>query len=395
MEMVTALLNKDPKLISQPQKGTASLILVAAQHGNLKVLEYLLDQGVKINEVNSNKMDALSIAAQYGQLEIVNFLLKYNENLDAQYPNKQDAQGKTALHYAVKNGHLPVVEALLSNKNIDINLTNHEGQTAFHIAILNNNVEIVKIFFEKNLGLISEHQKGTPYPAWLAAKNGKLEVLQYLMEQGANTHYEGPGDINALSIAAQNGQSAIVEFLLNYKTSDKSIYPNNPRPNKKDAQGKTALHHAIENGHLSVVKILLARNNININLTDHQGRTALHVAVLNNNIEIVKILLEKNPKLNIQDSKGWTALHFAALHNNPEMTALLLEKIPDLNLIDSKERSALDFARLHNNPQIIGILSGENPDLNLTHNQGWTGLHWAARNNNMEIAQILLKTPTW
>ena len=100
--------------------------------------------------------------------------------------------------------------------------------------------------------------------------------------------------MNALAIAAKNGHVKIVNLLLNLATIG-----NHPRPHNKDAQGKAAIHHAIENGHLPVVEALLAYKNVNINIIDDQGKSPLVMAIERDDRAIIDILL-KNPNIEIK-----------------------------------------------------------------------------------------------
>lgn len=41
---------------------------------------------------------------------------------------------KTALHYAARGGHSPVVEALIAQPNVDVNILDRSGMTPLHHA---------------------------------------------------------------------------------------------------------------------------------------------------------------------------------------------------------------------------------------------------------------------
>lgn len=89
----------------------------------------------------------------------------------------------------------------------------------------------------------------------LAASEGKLLEVQSLLSQGAN---------------------------VNYHLSD---------------NGTTALIAAAQNGHLSVVKALLATD-ADINAVDHDVGAALYWAAFNGKVDVMKFLLSKGAKLN-------------------------------------------------------------------------------------------------
>ena len=79
-----------------------------------------------------------------------------------------------------------------------------------------------------------------------------------------------------------------------------------------------------DNNNQDIVKLLLNLNP-NINLQNNYAQTALHYAVIESNIDIIKILINiDNINLNIQNQDGNTVLMFAAYSNNIDIIKLLL-----------------------------------------------------------------------
>ncbi|GET89986.1 ankyrin/TPR repeat protein [Leishmania tarentolae] len=83
-------------------------------------------------------VDAFLDSARYneaGDLDLLKAYLEKNPNdVDA-----RDEQGRTAVHMAAANGHMPILE-MLFQFNPQPNLPNDEGNTALHFAALNNRV---------------------------------------------------------------------------------------------------------------------------------------------------------------------------------------------------------------------------------------------------------------
>lgn len=81
-----------------------------------------------------------------------------------------------------------------------------------------------------------------------AARNGHLEVCEYLVMNGAQIDaVTKAGRATALHRACSAGKTHIVNFLLSKKA----------QVTLQDSDGKTALHRASENGHVGLSKILL------------------------------------------------------------------------------------------------------------------------------------------
>lgn len=84
-----------------------------------------------------------------------------------------------------------------------------------------------------------------------------------------------------------------------------------------DKDGYALLHCAAEGGSIDIFKALIdATDEIQIDDTTHDGRTVLHIACKNNHISLCRFLLfDKNYRkclLNELSHTNWSAAHFTA-----------------------------------------------------------------------------------
>ena len=89
-------------------RGTSPLMR-AAQEGHRDVVQYLLNQGVNVDQRNLHKMTALLLAAQRGHTALCELLLQHGAN----YHATNDPQNSTALQLACRRGHTDVVRVLV------------------------------------------------------------------------------------------------------------------------------------------------------------------------------------------------------------------------------------------------------------------------------------------
>lgn len=109
-----------------------------------------------------------------------------------------------------------------------------------------------------------------------AARYGEYDEARAYLDQGALADaYDG------LLYAAANGHEEIVNLLLEYGAD----------VNKTNEQGSTALHWACLNGHPGIVQLLLDKG-ATPKICNEAGRTALDEAMHNARDECVKILME-------------------------------------------------------------------------------------------------------
>jgi uncharacterized protein len=96
--------------------------------------------------------------------------------------------------------------------------------------------------------------------------------------------------------AAYNGDMAKVRELLKKGVN----------PDERDSFGGTALHAAMFQKNMEIVRLLL-ENHFDVNAVGTQnGYTPLHDAVWAGNLEAVKILLDKGARTNIKGKDGLT-----------------------------------------------------------------------------------------
>ncbi|KAG6468081.1 hypothetical protein ZIOFF_072649 [Zingiber officinale] len=79
------------------------------------------------------------------------------------------------------------------------------------------------------------------------------------------------------------------------------------------------------------------------NLQDSEGRTALHWAVDRGHLDAVKTLLDNDAHVNAKDDEGQTPLHYAALCEREEIAKLLVSRHADPSMKDNFDSSPLDL----------------------------------------------------
>lgn len=68
----------------------------------------------------------------------------------------------------------------------------------------------------------------------------------------------------------------------------------------KDSEGRTALHWAVDRGHLNITEALV-KEKADINAKDNEGQTPLHYAAVCEREPIAKFLVKENADMNIKD----------------------------------------------------------------------------------------------
>ena len=107
----------------------------ASEKGHSDIVEYLVENGAKINEENSYGWTALMCASMNGRLDIVEYLVENGADV-----NIINNAGNTALILALMDGHLDIVEYLIENE-ADVKPKNSCGWTALMYILKNKQSE--------------------------------------------------------------------------------------------------------------------------------------------------------------------------------------------------------------------------------------------------------------
>ena len=98
---------------------------------------------------------------------------------------------------------------------------------------------------------------------------GLTKIIDYQLKNGAMADSKGEDGKSPLSISAENGHETVVKLFL----ARDDVYANS-----KDKYGWTPLSLAARNGHEAVVKLFLARDDVDADSKDLGGRTPLSLA---------------------------------------------------------------------------------------------------------------------
>jgi len=176
-----------------------------------------------------------------------------------------------------------------------------------------------------------------------AAIDGKVEEMRKILQQKIEVDVidsTDPEKNTALHLAAENGQLNVVRFLL-----DKGADPMKTRQNKN---ARNAFHLAAGNGHTDIVALILKRaKNLDINKTGKLGMTALYRAATNGHVATVRLLLFYGADPNKPDLFGMTASESATLSKHLAVTKLL-KTFSAISFCVKEEEILLDVKAIQN-----------------------------------------------
>ena len=180
-----------------------------------------------------------------------------------------------------------------------------------------------------NINWANPKEKGNT-PLCIAAENGRHEIVELLLENGATV--DKANDI---------GQTPLMMSILNYyrDTTAEVLIKNGADINKMDNDGKNSLHMACKKyGAPSIVELLI-KNGANVNEPEKNvfANTPLHLAAMNKsdiaffdknkgneaNKEIATILLAAGADPELKNAKGDTVMELAESSRNHWIVEIL------------------------------------------------------------------------
>ena len=115
LDIVRDLLEKEPEMLTWSTP-FGTWLHVAAAHGHLEIIEFLINAGIDINAQGGTfSTNVLERAATKGNLDIVEYLINHNVEIDTSEPDRNP------LFAAIYGGDFGIVE-LLVETNIDISI---------------------------------------------------------------------------------------------------------------------------------------------------------------------------------------------------------------------------------------------------------------------------------
>lgn len=155
-------------------------------------------------------------------------------------------------------------------------------------------------------------------------------------------------------------------------------------PNTLDPTGQPVLHLAAREGVLAAVQAL-AIAEIDLNRRNAAGESAMMLGALQGHLAVVKFLVAKNAQVN---HPGWTPLIYAATSGHNDIVKLLLENHAYIDAISSSGVTALMMAVRGGHRATVKLLIDEGADLTVKNDVGESALTWAERRQDAELSKL-------
>ncbi|XP_066548545.1 CARD- and ANK-domain containing inflammasome adapter protein [Amia ocellicauda] len=414
---------EEPKAVPPKPGG----VFDAAAAGDLSLLEELL-KGCDVNAVDSSKETLLHMAAAHGRVPVIEFLLSKGAKLDV-----RDSKGRTPLHRAAEKGHVQAVKFLVQ-AGADIYTLDSDSKTPAHLAAQNKHLSTVRALVEEETRSFRNHraflhmaalkddsslaqvllQSGAPVDAkdnkqrtalFHAVNNGFERTARVLLEAGAQV------DSGIIDAAFNHNSQSMYGLLLQYSkglspdTMLSALFKAVQRnlqgivaaliDRGTDINGRNEMQYtpvllAVELGHLETAKVLVAKKARLEERLPNQN-SALHLAAQSGSLGVTQLLLEAGMDANVAGPGDMAPLHVAAFHNKPVLVEVLVRAGAQVNAPTRESLTALHIASQCGHDDVVSQLLRSKADVHAKDRQSWTALHYAGARAGAATVQQLLE----
>ncbi|HEY6513037.1 MAG TPA: ankyrin repeat domain-containing protein [Burkholderiaceae bacterium] len=171
---------------------------------HIKLALYLLVV-VSFSSTNAGSFDDFFRAVQGDDAAAVTKLLQLGFD-----SNAHDESGQSAIGLAVRSKSDRVLDALLKDPRLDINSRNRAGETALMLVALQGRLELAQRLIQQGAKVSQDGWN----PLHYAATGPEPRIVALLMQRGAPIEARSPNGTTALMMAAGYGSEDSVALLL-------------------------------------------------------------------------------------------------------------------------------------------------------------------------------------
>ena len=257
---------------------------------------------------------------------------------------------------ATQSGDLDDIKSRISKDPAKINERNEFGYSPLHMAVREGEIEIVKYLVSQGAD-VNVKDVFNETPLYEAVSLGKIEIVKYLVFRGSSINTKNIRKESPLHIAVKENRLDIAKFLVS----------RGAEVNTKDNNGESLLHEAVYQGDLELVSYLISQG-AEVNVHDKYDVYPIHNAASDGKLEIVRHLISQGADVNVRGawtldwsplyrSLGCTPLHLAANEGYLDIVKYLISHGADVNAKNNGDDTALSLAEKRGHREIVSLLS--------------------------------------
>lgn len=321
---------------SAPNNGWTSL-MVAVANDDVEIAIFLLERGADANFKMQTGLTPLVQAVINDNVEMIDILLGAGANINEVIP----VNGLGAFGIAVDNKYMGLAKHLL-DKGAKPDFGNVE---TLPLAVAEwGDIELIQAIENRGGSIIRGDIRGKI--AFVAARNKDGEVLDYLLNHGADITDQNDFAYTPLILASLTNHPELVQRYL--ERGDDA--------NAKDADHETALSLAIEKDHTEVVALLRQHGAEERDYTGLSDEKSMLSAAEDGALGVILNLQDMGVSLDTEDAKGNTPIMLAAAAGHLGVVRTLCHLGADIDHHNHEGISAAELTRSSGQTAVLNTL---------------------------------------
>ena len=251
-----------------------------------EVLQSITDLGADVNATNNENVTALMLASKKGNVDAMNVLINAGANMAI-----KDADGDTWIHYAIYGDCEKEVLQSITDLGVDVNAANNKNVTALMLASKKGNVDAMNVLINEGANITVKDVDGNTWIHYAIHGDCKKEVLQSIIDLGADVNAANNKNVTALMLASKKGNVDAMNVLIN-AGANMAI---------KDADGDTWIHYAIYGDCEQEVLQSIIDLGADLNTKNKQRETAFMLASRKGNVDAMIVLMSAGANMAIEN----------------------------------------------------------------------------------------------
>jgi ankyrin repeat protein len=221
LDEIKSILAEKPELVNaKDDKGNTPLHVAGTILGNTEAVKFLISKSADVNAKNMKAATPLHEALRnMGNKEIAVLLIENGADVNS----VEDVGGATPLHLAACQGFKEIVELLIS-KGADINAKDKTGGTVLHFFThegLEDDTDMIEFLISKGADINAKDNMAGGTPLHYASMSGYINIVQCLIDNGADIYCKGRGGMTPLMLAVNEGHKNVADLLRKHMTDIK------------------------------------------------------------------------------------------------------------------------------------------------------------------------------
>jgi len=357
-----------------------TLLMDAAQKGDINTVERLLKHGADIQVKDNDGNTACMLAALSGNDAIAQLLMEHGANI-----NGRNVAGDNVMHMAARLDN-PALISQLRNLGANIKEKNARKFTPLSVAVKHKKENSVEALLNAGAEVdVARDSTKTTALLMMVGQYGTVKIVELLLSFAKTSADEAEVIANAITQAARYGNTAVLEYCI--KLPANPVYSDVRSENASRSVvhfaydpmfWKRALMLAAESGNLAAFKLLATY--FDENYADNDRTTALMHA---RGKDIIEYLLEEGADVHVKDVFMY--------YRDAETLQSLIDRGANPYESDQHGMNAFLVTAAYGNVPALQYFIAHHPKiLGTTMNDGTNALMLAAGSGNSEAVALLL-----